>query len=46
MKFKDPDLAIPFEMDGSTALFRTRTPAENEFRDHFKKLMAILPTRN
>ena len=32
---KNLDLSIPFEMEGSTALFRTRTPKEDEIRDHY-----------
>ena len=32
---KNPDLSIPFVMDGSTALFETRTPTEDEIKDYF-----------
>ena len=31
----NPDLSIPFVMDGSTALFETRTPTEDEIKDYF-----------
>ena len=32
---EEPELLIPFRMDGSTALFVTRTPTEDEIRDLF-----------
>ena len=35
MKLNDPELSIPFKMNGSFAEFMTRTPTENEIRDLF-----------
>ena len=34
IEVKDPNLSICFMMDGSTALFKTQTPTEDEDRDH------------
>ena len=35
MKLNDPELLIPFKMNGSFAEFTTRTPTEDEIRDLF-----------
>ena len=35
MQLKDPELSIPFKMNGSFAEFETRTPTEDEIRDLF-----------
>ena len=35
IELKVPKLSIPFVMDGSIALFETRTPTEDEIRDLF-----------
>ena len=41
IKCEDLDLSIPFEMERSTALFRTQTPTEDEIRDHFNDLIIL-----
>ena len=35
MQLKDPELSIPFKMNGSFAEFETRTPTDDEIRDLF-----------
>ena len=35
IKLEDPELSIPFKMNGSFAEFITRTPTEDEIRDLF-----------
>ena len=35
IELKGPDLSITFVMDGSTALFKTRSLIEDKIRDHF-----------
>ena len=35
MQLKDPELSIPFKMNGSFAEFVTRTPTDDEIRDLF-----------
>ena len=41
MQLKDPELSIPFKMNGSTAEFETRTPTEDGIRDLFDDCIVL-----
>ena len=42
MQLKDPELSIPFKMNGSFAEFKTRTPADDEIRDLFDDCIELI----
>ena len=41
MQLKDPELLIPFEMNGSFGEFETRTPTKDEIRDIFDDCIVL-----